>query len=111
MLPDLDGLAILSTMRGVGLDTPVLVMSAMSEVDQRIAGLRAGGDDYLVKPFSLDEMVARLEVLMRRRPRSAHAETVLRAPTASSSTWCGAPRCSARASWTCCPPSSACSNS
>ena len=48
-------------MRGVGLDTPVLVMSAMSEVDQRIAGLRAGGDDYLVKPFSLDEMVARLE--------------------------------------------------
>ncbi|ACR30350.1 response regulator transcription factor [Burkholderia glumae] len=79
MLPDLDGLAILATMRGVGLDTPVLVMSAMSEVDQRIAGLRAGGDDYLVKPFSLAEMVARLEVLMRRRPRSAHADTVLRA--------------------------------
>jgi two-component system, OmpR family, response regulator len=79
MLPDLDGLAILATMRGVGLETPVLVMSAMSEVDQRIAGLRAGGDDYLVKPFSLDEMVARLEVLMRRRPRNAHADTVLRA--------------------------------
>ncbi|WP_241292564.1 response regulator transcription factor [Burkholderia stabilis] len=79
MLPDLDGLAILATMRGVGLDTPVLVMSAMSDVDQRIQGLRAGGDDYLVKPFSLDEMCARIDVLIRRRPRGPQVETVLRA--------------------------------
>lgn len=79
LLPDLDGLAILATMRGVGLDTPVLVMSAMADVDQRIAGLRAGGDDYLVKPFSLDEMSARLDVLMRRRPRGPQTDTVLRA--------------------------------
>ncbi|WP_334045665.1 response regulator transcription factor [Burkholderia cepacia] len=79
MLPDLDGLTILATMRGVGLDTPVLVMSAMSDVDQRIQGLRAGGDDYLVKPFSLDEMCARIDVLIRRRPRGAQVETVLRA--------------------------------
>ncbi|WP_175957822.1 response regulator transcription factor [Burkholderia sp. BCC0405] len=79
MLPDLDGLTILATMRGVGLDTPVLVMSAMSDVDQRIQGLRAGGDDYLVKPFSLDEMCARIDVLIRRRPRGPQVETVLRA--------------------------------
>ncbi|WP_406806994.1 response regulator transcription factor [Burkholderia semiarida] len=79
MLPDLDGLTILATMRGVGLDTPVLVMSAMSDVDQRIQGLRAGGDDYLVKPFSLEEMCARIDVLIRRRPRGTHVDTVLRA--------------------------------
>ncbi|WP_323119643.1 response regulator transcription factor [Burkholderia alba] len=79
VLPDLDGLTIVATMRGVGMETPVLVMSSMSDVDQRIQGLRAGGDDYLIKPFSLDEMSARIEVLMRRRPRHAKVETVLRA--------------------------------
>ena len=78
MLPDLDGLTIVATMRGVGMETPVLVMSAMSDVDQRIQGLRAGGDDYLTKPFSPDEMFARVEVLLRRRPRNAKAETLLR---------------------------------
>jgi two-component system OmpR family response regulator len=78
MLPDLDGLTIVATMRGVGMETPVLVMSAMSDVDQRIQGLRAGGDDYLTKPFSPDEMFARVEVLLRRRPRHAKAETMLR---------------------------------
>ena len=78
MLPDLDGLTIVTTMRGVGMETPVLVMSAMSDVDHRIQGLRAGGDDYLTKPFSADEMFARVEVLLRRRPRNAKAETLLR---------------------------------
>ncbi|WP_434109356.1 response regulator transcription factor [Paraburkholderia caffeinilytica] len=78
MLPDLDGLTIVATMRGVGMETPVLVMSAMSDVDQRIQGLRAGGDDYLTKPFSSEEMFARVEVLLRRRPRHAKAETLLR---------------------------------
>jgi DNA-binding response OmpR family regulator len=78
MLPDLDGLTIVATMRGVGVETPVLVMSAMSDVDQRIQGLRAGGDDYLTKPFSPEEMFARIEVLLRRRPRHAKAETTLR---------------------------------
>ncbi|SDH14182.1 response regulator transcription factor [Paraburkholderia phenazinium] len=78
MLPDLDGLTIVATMRGVGMETPVLVMSAMSDVDHRIQGLRAGGDDYLTKPFSADEMFARVEVLLRRRPRNAKAETFLR---------------------------------
>ena len=78
MLPDLDGLTIVATMRGVGMETPVLVMSAMSDVDHRIQGLRAGGDDYLTKPFSPEEMFARVEVLLRRRPRNAKAETMLR---------------------------------
>jgi DNA-binding response OmpR family regulator len=77
ILPDLDGLTIVATMRGVGMETPVMVMSAMSDVDQRIQGLRAGGDDYLTKPFSPDEMFARIEVLLRRRPRHAKAETLL----------------------------------
>src|ERR1700732_2252477 len=66
MLPDLDGLKIIPTMRGGGMDTPVLVVSAMSEVDQRIRGLRAGGDDYLTKPFSHEEMLVRVKVLLRR---------------------------------------------
>jgi DNA-binding response OmpR family regulator len=78
MLPDLDGLTIVATMRGVGVETPVLVISAMSEVDQRIEGLRAGGDDYLTKPFSADEMFARVEVLLRRRHKGMQTETVLR---------------------------------
>jgi len=78
MLPDLDGLTILATMRGIGVDTPVLVMSALSSVDDRIKGLRAGGDDYLVKPFSPEEMSARIEVLLRRRPRIAKQEAILR---------------------------------
>jgi two-component system OmpR family response regulator len=77
-LPDLDGLTILTTMRGVGLETPVLVTSERTEVEHRIEGLRAGGDDYLAKPFSLDEMFARIEVLLRRRPISVKAQTTLR---------------------------------
>lgn len=67
MLPDMDGLEILELLRRSGNDTPVLMISALSDVDERIRGLRAGGDDYLAKPFSPEEMVARLEVLLRRR--------------------------------------------
>jgi len=78
MLPDIDGLTILATMRGVGMETPVLVMSALSDVDERIKGLRAGGDDYLTKPFSPDEMSARVEVLLRRSQRTERHEAVLR---------------------------------
>ncbi|CAB3753608.1 response regulator transcription factor [Paraburkholderia solisilvae] len=78
VLPDLDGLKIVSTMRGAGIETPVLVMSALDGVEQRIEGLRAGSDDYLIKPFSADEMSARVEVLLRRRPRNAPEPAVLR---------------------------------
>lgn len=67
MLPDnVDGLSILSTLRALGKKTPVLVLSALAAVDDRIDGLKAGGDDYLVKPFSFSELVARLEALVRR---------------------------------------------
>ncbi len=67
ILPDrVDGLSILSTLRALGKKTPVLVLSALSAVDDRVDGLRAGGDDYLVKPFSFAELVARLDVLVRR---------------------------------------------
>jgi len=67
LLPGLDGLTILTTMRTVGVHTPVLMLSALGDVDERIRGLRAGGDDYLTKPFDPDELTARLEVLLRRR--------------------------------------------
>lgn len=78
MLPDLDGLTILSTMRGIGMETPVMVVSSMGDVDNRVQGLRAGGDDYLTKPFSVDEMRARVEALLRRRPKHDAREVVLR---------------------------------
>jgi two-component system OmpR family response regulator len=76
MLPGLDGLAVIETLRGEGIRTPVLVLSALSAVNDRVRGLRAGGDDYLAKPFALSELAARLESLLRRPadPR----ETVLR---------------------------------
>lgn len=66
MLPRLDGLSILRTLRASGNQTPVLILSALGEVDDRVAGLRAGGDDYLVKPFAFVELQARLEALLRR---------------------------------------------
>jgi DNA-binding response OmpR family regulator len=78
MLPDLDGLTIVTTMRGVGIDTPVLIVSSMSHVDDRVRGLRAGADDYLTKPFSYDEMRARVEALLRRRAEPSSDESVLR---------------------------------
>jgi len=67
LLPGIDGLSILSTIRNVGIDTPVLLLSALDTVDERVRGLRAGGDDYLTKPFSFDELTVRLDVLLRRR--------------------------------------------
>ncbi len=111
MLPDLDGLTIVATMRGVGMETPVLVMSAMSDVDQRIQGLRAGGDDYLTKPFSPDEMFARVEVLLRRRPRHAKAETTCCATAHWNSTSCVAKSRTGSANSTCSQPNFAYSNS
>lgn len=74
-LPGLDGLAVLHAMRAQGDRTPVLLLSALGQVDDRIAGLRAGGDDYLPKPFSFGELVARLEAIARRTGDSDNAET------------------------------------
>ena len=67
MLPGMDGLALVTSLRQAGIDTPVLMISALSEVDDRVKGLRAGGDDYLSKPFASEEMAARLEALLRRK--------------------------------------------
>ena len=66
MLPELDGLKIIKTLRGTGSFTPVLILSALAEVDDRVSGLRSGGDDYLVKPFAFTELLARIEILARR---------------------------------------------
>lgn len=80
MLPGVDGLTIIKTIRGAGNQTPALILSALGEVDDRVKGLRSGGDDYLVKPFSFAELLARLEILNRRgSQKSAVAETVLKA--------------------------------
>ncbi len=66
MLPGLDGLSIIETLRASGNKTPILVLSALGEIDDRVEGLRRGGDDYLVKPFAFSELLARLEALVRR---------------------------------------------
>jgi two-component system OmpR family response regulator len=67
ILPGRDGLEVLTELRERGSDLPVLMLSALSDVDDRVTGLRAGGDDYLIKPFAPSELVARLEVILRRR--------------------------------------------
>lgn len=67
MLPGMDGIDVVAALRRAQVDTPVLMISALSDVDERVRGLRAGGDDYLTKPFAPDEMSARAEVLLRRR--------------------------------------------
>ncbi len=66
MLPQIDGLAIVTSLRAAAITTPVLMLTAMSAVDERVRGLRAGADDYLVKPFSFEELHARAEALLRR---------------------------------------------
>ncbi len=78
MLPGVDGLTLVETLRKSGNQTPVLFLSALGDVDQRVRGLRAGGDDYLAKPFSFTELLARIESILRRRGAPAERETVLR---------------------------------
>lgn len=78
MLPGLDGLSLVKTMRGAGNEAPVLFLTSLGGVDDRIEGLNAGGDDYLVKPFAFGELSARVAALARR-PRGTREETVLRA--------------------------------
>ena len=70
MLPGVDGLTIIRTLRASEKDVPVLILSALGEVDDRVKGLKAGGDDYLVKPFAFSELQARLEALVRRAKTS-----------------------------------------
>jgi DNA-binding response OmpR family regulator len=76
-MPDLDGLEVLQRLRAGGDQVPVCVLSARDEVDDRVAGLQAGADDYVVKPFALEEVVARLHALLRRRPAGADEALVV----------------------------------
>ncbi len=78
MLPGLDGLAIVKSVRAAGKTTPMLILSALGEVDARVEGLRAGGDDYLTKPFAFSELLARLDALLRRARQAPATETTLR---------------------------------
>jgi two-component system OmpR family response regulator len=78
MLPELDGLVIVKSVRAAGKTTPMLILSALGEVDARVEGLRAGGDDYLTKPFAFSELLARLDALLRRARQTPAAETTLR---------------------------------
>ncbi|MFO1050319.1 MAG: response regulator transcription factor [Geminicoccaceae bacterium] len=79
MLPELDGLSLVRTLRATGNQTPVLFVSALGDVDERVKGLRSGGDDYLAKPYAFSELLARLETLVRRSATGAASgpETVL----------------------------------
>lgn len=76
MLPKLDGLALIDEIRRRGIRTPVIVLSARSSVDDRIRGLQAGGDDYLVKPFAFSELVARIQALIRRATLAVEPTTL-----------------------------------
>jgi two-component system OmpR family response regulator len=77
MLPKLDGLSVIGRLRERSIEVPVLILSALGQVDDRVKGLRAGGDDFLPKPYSFSELLARVEVLSRRRGGRSE-ETVLR---------------------------------
>ena len=77
MLPGIDGLTVIRTLRASANTTPVLILSALGEVDDRVKGLKAGGDDYLVKPFAFSELLARLEALARRAQRGGDAPSTL----------------------------------
>src|ERR1700751_606614 len=72
MLPKLDGLSVIGALRGKSVDTPGLILSALGQVDDRVKGLRSGGDDYLAKPYSFSELLARIEVL--GLPRGSRGE-------------------------------------
>jgi two-component system OmpR family response regulator len=78
MLPGLDGLEIVKSIRGAGVQAPVLMLSSLGNLNDRVTGLRAGGDDYLVKPFEPSELIVRLEVLLRRDGRSNKTDLLLR---------------------------------
>jgi two-component system OmpR family response regulator len=77
MLPRRDGLSVIGTLRSKGVHTPALILSALGQVDDRVKGLRAGGDDYLAKPYAFSELLARVEVLARRRSGRSE-ETIYR---------------------------------
>ena len=79
MIPEMDGLTVIQTLRGSGFVVPILILSALADIDDRVKGLRSGGDDYLVKPFAFAELLARVEILGRRHVASdSTKDTVLK---------------------------------
>lgn len=76
MLPGMDGLQVIEKMRSAGIETPVLILSAKQSVDDRILGLQRGGDDYMIKPFSFSELLARIQALIRRDKKSTQPTTL-----------------------------------
>ena len=78
MLPKLDGLSLIGGLREQKIETPVLILSALGQVDDRVKGLRAGGDDYLAKPYAFSELLARVELLARRRGQASTEPTTYR---------------------------------
>lgn len=78
MLPNMDGLSVVRAIRAEGKKTPVLILSALSQVEDRVKGLEAGGDDYLTKPFAFSELLARLDALSRRGAPTPEEQTILR---------------------------------
>jgi two-component system OmpR family response regulator len=79
MVPGLDGLSVLKALRAAGVETPILILSALSQLDERVNGLRSGGDDYLAKPFAFTELLARLEAVLRRGTAPNTPQTTLKA--------------------------------
>jgi two-component system OmpR family response regulator len=77
LLPKLDGLSLIGGIRAQKIETPVLILSALGQVDDRVKGLRAGGDDYLAKPYAFSELLARVEVLARRNHRTGSGEATV----------------------------------
>ncbi|MGF1761836.1 winged helix-turn-helix domain-containing protein [Aliivibrio kagoshimensis] len=75
MLPKLDGLSVLSTLRNASKQTPVLILSALDSVTERVKGLREGGDDYMIKPFALSELLIRIEILINRKSNQSEPQT------------------------------------
>ena len=75
MLPGMDGLAVLRALRAAGIQTPVIILSALGSTDERVRGLKTGADDYLTKPFAFSELLARIEALQRRAPASTEKVT------------------------------------
>lgn len=75
MLPKLDGLTVLTTLRNAGKQTPVLILSALDSVSERVKGLREGSDDYLIKPFALSELLVRIEILIQRKGSNSDKQT------------------------------------
>ena len=78
MLPKLDGLSLIGALRQQKIETPVLILSALGQVDDRVKGLRAGGDDYLAKPYAFSELLARVEILARRKTVDSGESTLYR---------------------------------